>query len=997
VSRPDHSAIPGRAAAFLRRCGIGNPLTTIVVTIVVLSGFGAPFLLAAPAGASGDTLYVSSSGTDSGDCTSLAGACATITYALTQANSGDTIEVSGTIDDNPTVNIAVTITQMPGGSPAVINGGSNGSVFVIANKQGIEVTLDGLVVQNGASSDGGGIAIDGNPTLTVTDSVISGNTASGGGQGGGIYNNGNSTLNVVDSTVSGNTDSSGGQGGGIYNDGTLTVTNATVSANTAEGGGQGAGVYSDGTATVTDSTVSGNTAPGGGQGAGIYNSGTATVTDSTIADNVLPGPSAGEGAGIYNSGAATIADSTMSGNAAPDGGQGGGVYSGPGQVLQLLQASALSSGIRINQQQCLNNCNQQAQSAVLAGDILATPGGAPAGGECAGGGFTDAGYNVDDDGTCGLSDPSVSDSATIDNFLGSLAGNGGPTDTIALLPGSPVAPDPAQAVIPASFTAAGLTASSCSQFDQRGIGRGTPCDMGAYALTTPTITSADTTTFTLGNAGTFQIVANSSSPTTFSETGTLPSGVSLTPAGLLSGIPGPGTGGSYPITVTASDGPLTNTTQAFSLIVEGPPVITSSDHATFTLGEPGAFLVTSAGDPTPALSEIGVLPAGVTFSDNNDGTATLAGTPEPGTDGVYSIATIAINGTNPPAIATLTLTVVQEPSVTTAEQAGFTLGQPGSFTVTTTGYPAAALQMNGALPDGLIFTDNGDGTATISGTPRHLTGSPVALSVQATNAAGSVTSPLAVTVSSGKAWLAGSDGAVYPVGTATSFGSMQAYKLNKPVVGMAAAPDGGGYWLVASDGGVFNFGDAGFYGSTGGIHLNKPIVGIATTPDGGGYWLVASDGGVFNYGDAGFYGSRGGQPLNAPIVGIAATPDGGGYWLVASDGGIFNYGDAGFYGSTGGVHLNKPIVGIAGTPDGGGYWLVASDGGVFNYGDAAFFGSVPAGGSGSLTAPVVGITSSADGRGYSLATSIEDVIPFGDGVAGVGNGVQAPIVGISSP
>ena len=95
-------------------------------------------------------------------------------------------------------------------------------------------------------------------------------------------------------------------------------------------------------------------------------------------------------------------------------------------------------------------------------------GGVPAGGECSGGEITDAGYNVDDDGTCGLSDPSVSDSATIDSFLGPLADNGGPTDTIALLPGSLAAPDPAQAVVPASFTASGLTTSSCSQFDQRG-------------------------------------------------------------------------------------------------------------------------------------------------------------------------------------------------------------------------------------------------------------------------------------------------------------------------------------------------------------------------------------------------------------------------------------------------------------------------------------------------------------------------------------------------
>ena len=92
---------------------------------------------------------------------------------------------------------------------------------------------------------------------------------------------------------------------------------------------------------------------------------------------------------------------------------------------------------------------------------------------------------------------------------------------------------------------------------------------------------------------------------------------------------------------------------------------------------------------------------------------------------------------------------------------------------------------------------------------------------------------------------------------------------------------------MASDGGIFSYGDAGFYGSTGGLPLNKPIVGMAATPDGGGYWLVASDGGIFSYGDAGFYGSTGGLPLNKPIVGMAATPDGGGYWLVASDGGIF--------------------------------------------------------------------------------------------------------------
>ena len=106
--------------------------------------------------------------------------------------------------------------------------------------------------------------------------------------------------------------------------------------------------------------------------------------------------------------------------------------------------------------------------------------------------------------------------------------------------------------------------------------------------------------------------------------------------------------------------------------------------------------------------------------------------------------------------------------------------------------------------------------------------------------------------------------------------------LNKPIVGMAATPDGKGYWLVASDGGIFAFGDAAFYGSTGAMTLNKPIVGMAATPDGKGYWLVASDGGIFAFGDAAFYGSTGAMTLNKPIVGMAATPDAVGYWLVAS-------------------------------------------------------------------------------------------------------------------
>jgi hypothetical protein len=246
--------------------------------------------------------------------------------------------------------------------------------------------------------------------------------------------------------------------------------------------------------------------------------------------------------------------------------------------------------------------------------------------------------------------------------------------------------------------------------------------------------------------------------------------------------------------------------------------------------------------------------------------------------------------------------------------------------------------------------------------------------------------------------LAAGDGGVFNYGTAPFLGSLGGQRLNAPVVGVAATPDGGGYWLVASDGGVFAFGDARFYGSAGGQHLNAPVVGMAATPDGGGYWLVASDGGVFAYGDARFAGSMGGQRLNAPVVGMASSGTGG-YWLVASDGGLFSFGGAAFEGSAGGQRLARPVTGMAATPDGAGYWLVGNDGGVFAYGDAAYLGSVPGQG---ITGqpPVVGISTTPTGAGYWLVGSNGAVYTYGDAAflgAPQGHALAAPVTGIASP
>ena len=107
----------------------------------------------------------------------------------------------------------------------------------------------------------------------------------------------------------------------------------------------------------------------------------------------------------------------------------------------------------------------------------------------------------------------------------------------------------------------------------------------------------------------------------------------------------------------------------------------------------------------------------MTFTDNGNGTATLSGTPAAGTGGTYPITITASNGVSPNATQSFTLTVDQAPAITSANNTTFTEGSTGTFTVTSTGYPTATLTKTGSLPTGVTFTDNGDGTATLAGTP----------------------------------------------------------------------------------------------------------------------------------------------------------------------------------------------------------------------------------------------------------------------------------------
>jgi hypothetical protein len=90
--------------------------------------------------------------------------------------------------------------------------------------------------------------------------------------------------------------------------------------------------------------------------------------------------------------------------------------------------------------------------------------------------------------------------------------------------------------------------------------------------------------------------------------------------------------------------------------------ITSPASATFALGAPGTFTVTTTGTPTSTLTRTGALPAGVTFTDNYNGTATLAGTPAPGTGGDWPITIKAHNSALADAVQTFVLHVPKFPT-----------------------------------------------------------------------------------------------------------------------------------------------------------------------------------------------------------------------------------------------------------------------------------------------------------------------------------------------
>jgi CSLREA domain-containing protein len=281
--------------------------------------------------------------------------------------------------------------------------------------------------------------------LTIRDGWLAGNSGDGASRfGGGIYNHG--TLSVFECTFSNNFVSGAnnlsngakggdGRGAAIFNDGNLALNFSTFgpsgpySANVVSGGG--------GAPNTAQFGVGGT--GGAGQGGAVFNSGTLLAANCTFEgngavgagggpDTNFAGGPGGEGSGgaIYNSGAMTLIACTISGN------QGAGGSGGQGKSSFNNGAPGLGNG----------GVKTSGGSATVENTIIAVNTGNHGGAPDVDGAFSSGGYNLlgsrdHSTGFTATGDLGGTDSALLNPVLDSLKDNGGGTDTMALLPGSP--------------------------------------------------------------------------------------------------------------------------------------------------------------------------------------------------------------------------------------------------------------------------------------------------------------------------------------------------------------------------------------------------------------------------------------------------------------------------------------------------------------------------------------------------------------------------------
>ena len=430
--------------------------------------------------------------------------------------------------------IRLTLGELFVSDGLTVDATSVGGVVITGDANGDDVTVVGTQVTDVAASFGGTAGavndlLDDNSRvlnfsaetgdLTLVGSTISGGRVSGIlDDGGGIRFNSSGTLRLLQSDVSGNsTTGLLGFGGGISSaSGDVFLTDSTVSGNSTTGGaGDGGGIRTgSGDLTLADSIVSGNNSAreGGGISSG---SGDVLLTDSSVSENRTTGIT-GFGGGISSeSGVVLLASSTISGNRVTRTNvDGGGIHASTGEVelfnstVSGNSTSGDGGGISVADAtvRLVNSTVTDNSAFGVGGGISAVAGDASAGfatlhnSIVAGNRDVGTAPDVNVSGDLVVESSLIGDTTGsgitamtgIGNFLdqpallGPLADNGGPTQTHALLPGSPA--------IDAGDDALAVDANGPLTSDQRGsaVNRsldastapGTGVDIGAFELQT---------------------------------------------------------------------------------------------------------------------------------------------------------------------------------------------------------------------------------------------------------------------------------------------------------------------------------------------------------------------------------------------------------------------------------------------------------------------------------------------------------------------------------
>ncbi len=318
-----------------------------------------------------------------------------------------------------------------------------------------------------------------------------------------------------------------------------------------------------------------------------------------------------------------------------------------------------------------------------------------------------------------------------------------------------------------SDTVGGLTngtAYNVSVTATNGVGTGPAGNASNNPVTpsaeAPDITSASSAPAVVGKTFKFTVKAAGKPKPTISLTGSLPSWLTFTPGTMggqatISGTVPADAGGTYNFGFTASAAGFAPYNQSFTLNVLQ---FTSPTTATFTIGQSGSFEVMTNDTPAPVtltsppLSSKGtpLFPSGVTFTDNGNGTATIAGTPTCPATGKCTTAkvwkiNITATADGKKLRQKLDLTVQLAPAFTSPNSATMKVGKAGKVNVAATGFPGATMTASG-LPSWLTFTETKPGAATITGTPPSGSQGSYTFDLQASNDVSTATQHFNLTV-----------------------------------------------------------------------------------------------------------------------------------------------------------------------------------------------------------------------------------------------------------